>query len=171
MCVRFDGLPYPERPCGSASEQTRNGTKPKPRPSRGSAEPEELTDPVASFAIRSLSRWQRDVLRGSPYGSSVPETTPRRVFRIISEKINRASRSRAGTVSWNAKGDAVGREHPSGITIAKRAPPNQEGRPWRKRSVSQSGHSEPFLGDRGLQIIETVFPTFKTLITPSPFPT
>lgn len=45
-----------------------------------SAEPEELADPVASFAIRSLSLRQREMWHGSPCGSFVPETTQRRVI-------------------------------------------------------------------------------------------
>ena len=37
--------------------------------------------------------------------------------------------------------------------------------------MSQSGNSEHLLGNRGLRIIETVFPTFKTPITHTlPFP-
>ena len=44
----------------------------------GRAEPGELADPVASFAVHGLSLWQREMLRGSPPGSSVPETTQRR---------------------------------------------------------------------------------------------
>lgn len=56
-------------------KQKQNRTKSKPQPSRGSAEPEGLTNPVASFAIHILSLWQREILNLSPCWFLVPETT------------------------------------------------------------------------------------------------
>ena len=76
MGVSLDGVPYPERSRGS--ESTR-GTEPnrRPQPSRGRAEPEDLPGPVASCAVRSLSRWPGETWN---VWGVVPETTPRRVI-------------------------------------------------------------------------------------------
>ena len=68
-------------------KQKQNRTKPKSQPSRGSAEPEELTDPMASFTIHILSLWQREILNLSPYWFLVPETTQQIVIMSNSDNL------------------------------------------------------------------------------------
>ena len=75
----------------------------------------------------------------------------------------------------NAKGCDVGKTHPSGISVAERAPPNREGRPSRKRSVclsldGMSTWSTDWVPEASRSSKETVFPKFKIPLTPSPFP-
>ena len=72
---------------GQKAKTEQNKTKPKPQPSRGSAESEELTNPVASFAIHILSLWQREILNLSPYWFLVPETTQQIVIMSNSDNL------------------------------------------------------------------------------------
>lgn len=70
-----------------------------------SAEPEELADPVASFAIRSLSLRQRDVawipvwvVRARNHAAESDRVS-------FESSLKRETRSHDGMVSLNAKGD------------------------------------------------------------------
>ena len=69
----------------------------------------------------------------------------------------------------------MGKTHPSGLSMAERAPPNREGRPWRKRSVclrldGMYPWSTSWVPEASRSSKETAFPKCKRPLLPSPFP-